>query len=339
MMLMTKLGVIASQSGLTFRNITIDSSKIDTDLTDYPVMVKLTPENFDFSKARTDGMDIAFYDTSNNLLDFEMEYFLTNSQGVFHVRIPSVSSTVNTTFRMVYGNGLATDLSNKTGVWDNNFVMVQHMGESLEDSTGNGNDGTAPNGRTIKNSDSIFNGTNQYVEVTDKASLDFGTGTFMLQAIFSLDTFIEDHNPTLISKRQATEIGSPQFKLYIADSGLISFNTYYNDSSRVESVTPITLKTLCSCTVIRNSNGLHSLYKDGELDVSQTLTVRDVTNGQPLWIGDDNRDNYSSPSPYNVSQFDGLIAEVRISNISRSDAWIKADDHNLRLNDLVVIGG
>lgn len=35
--------------------------------------------------------------------------------------------------------------------------------------------------------------------------------------------------------------------------------------------------------------------------------------------------------------FNGIIDEVRISNIARSDAWIKADDYNLRQNNLITI--
>ena len=48
-------------SGWTYRKeITIDATKIDADLTDFPVLVKLTSTNFDFSKVRSDGFDIRF---------------------------------------------------------------------------------------------------------------------------------------------------------------------------------------------------------------------------------------------------------------------------------------
>ena len=54
--------------------ITTDQTDIDADLTDFPVLVKLTSTNFDFSKARSDGFDIRF--TSSNgttLLKYERE--------------------------------------------------------------------------------------------------------------------------------------------------------------------------------------------------------------------------------------------------------------------------
>ena len=42
------------------KKITIDETKVDADLTDFPVLVKLTSSNFNFSKARSDGYDIRF---------------------------------------------------------------------------------------------------------------------------------------------------------------------------------------------------------------------------------------------------------------------------------------
>ena len=130
---------------LYYRTLTIDHDVIDSSLTDYPVMVKLDDTNFDFSKLRADGYDLIFTDdTGVNQLKHEVELFDgVNEKAVYHVKIPSVSDTVDTTFRMYYGDSsVSTDQSDKTNVWDDNFVMVQHMDDSLVDSTGNGNDRT-----------------------------------------------------------------------------------------------------------------------------------------------------------------------------------------------------
>ena len=56
------------------KKITINHTKIDSDLTDFPVLVKLTSANFDFSKANADGFDIRFTsDDGTTLLKFERE--------------------------------------------------------------------------------------------------------------------------------------------------------------------------------------------------------------------------------------------------------------------------
>lgn len=319
MMLMTKLGAIASQSGLTSRTITIDSSKIDSDLTDYPVMVKLTPENFDFSKVRTDGMDIAFYDTSNNLLDFEMEYFLTNSQGVFHVRIPSVSSGSDTTFKMVYGSGLATDLSNKTAVWDNNFVMIQHMGSSLVDSTGNGNNGTNYGTTVVDGLNGkarSFDGTSNYITIPNN--------------------IVNDKNHTLTVSVKVTSLSPCAF---LATDKEIGAGLYQDAimlsagsvTKRRALPTNFSLSDWNALTIRYDNNGLPQAFING-VEPSYTDSNYWIHNSPLIYIGARNSGN--------VNMFlNGTIEEVRISNIIRSDAWIKADEHNLRLNDLVVIGG
>ena len=331
MMLMTRLGAIASQSGVSSRTITIDSSKIDADLTNYPVMVKLTPNNFNFPKVRADGMDIAFYDTSNNLLDFEREYFLTNSQGVFHVRIPSVSSSTNTTFKMVYGSGLATDLSNKTGVWDNNFVMVQHMGDSLVDSTGNGNDGTNV-GTTVvdglNGKSRSFNGSTTAISVPN-CTVDGQPHTVQ---VFS------QNNKTLYA---SSDTGNNRTTLYVSpgpvwNPGLWITNVFVRSHAKGmyvdTTVNAIGTKPHILGQVYKGTTDIKNIVNEGVL--GGTTTSYDVMYGTSIVFGNETASGSASPYAWN-----GLIDEVRISNIARSDAWIKADDHNLRLNDLVVIGG
>jgi len=62
-------------TGWTYRKkITIDETKVDADLTNFPVLVKLTSTNFDFSKARSDGYDIRFTSSDGTtLLKYERE--------------------------------------------------------------------------------------------------------------------------------------------------------------------------------------------------------------------------------------------------------------------------
>ena len=55
--------------------ITIDNTKIDTALTDFPVLVALDAGNFNFAHAQADGDDIRFTTADNvTLLKYEREY-------------------------------------------------------------------------------------------------------------------------------------------------------------------------------------------------------------------------------------------------------------------------
>jgi len=77
-------------TGWTYRKkITIDETKVDADLTDFPVLVKLTSTNFDFSKARSDGYDIRFTSSDGTtLLKYERErHDATNQVAEYWVKI------------------------------------------------------------------------------------------------------------------------------------------------------------------------------------------------------------------------------------------------------------
>lgn len=60
------------------KDIIIPEAQIDATLTDFPLTVYLTPSNFDFTKAKDNGSDIRFTDTSLNLLKFERKEHVTN---------------------------------------------------------------------------------------------------------------------------------------------------------------------------------------------------------------------------------------------------------------------
>jgi len=64
---------MAFLSGFDYRKkLTIDNTKVDASLSNFPVYVKLTDSNFDFSKAYENGEDIRFTsDNETTLLDYE----------------------------------------------------------------------------------------------------------------------------------------------------------------------------------------------------------------------------------------------------------------------------
>ena len=63
----------------------------------------------------------------------------------------------------------------------------------------------------------------------------------------------------------------------------------------------------------------------GTISASGSIGNYDTING--LGIGD----KYQTGQPFN-----GIVEEVRISDIARSDAWIKADFYNLVAHELVT---
>jgi len=94
------------------KKITIDHTKVAADLTGFPVLVETTDSDL-ASHAQNDGDDIAFVDGSGGQLAHEIEFYGGGSGHlVAWVRVPSLSSTVDTVLYMYYGKSDAPSQEN-----------------------------------------------------------------------------------------------------------------------------------------------------------------------------------------------------------------------------------
>ena len=308
---------------LYYRDIIIDHTKIDSTLTDYPVMVKLDNTNFDFSKVRADGYDLIFTnDIGETQLKHEIELFDgVNEKAVYHIKIPIVSDTVDTTFRMYYGDAtITTDQSDKTNVWDSNFVMVQHMGESLVDSTGNGNDGTNYGTTVVDGLNGkarSFNGTSQYVKLPN---ITLGNN-WNVSVIYSANSR-EEYTP-LISALNQKDFA---LKLVTTTENAGAYFYTLKTGSLGYPITPVVSNGAFYTYTVTNNGTSVKLFQNGIKYVDTTTSLN--IPSKELRLGQHNS---------TLEYANGVMCEVRISNIARSDAWIKADDYNLRTNTLLAI--
>ena len=166
------------------KSITIDHTKVAADLSYFPALVKITNDTGIGASALSTGYDLRFTASDGTtILAYERESFSIvdgSCNALIWVKIPSLSSTVDTVIYLYYGNPGATDGQNKTGVWDdggsNYFKGVWHFNNDptgtapqILDSTSNGYNGTVSGdvatiaGR-IGNGLS-FDGTGDYIDV------------------------------------------------------------------------------------------------------------------------------------------------------------------------------
>lgn len=120
-------------NGWTYRKpITIDYTKVSSNLTNFSVLVKLTSTNFDFTKALSTGYDVRFTGSDGGSpLYFERERYVNGSSvAEFWVNVPAVSSTNNTVIYMYYGNNTAPDRSNPNSSFDTNTRAMLHLNEN-----------------------------------------------------------------------------------------------------------------------------------------------------------------------------------------------------------------
>ena len=130
-----------------YKQITIQSSKVAADQTDFPVLIQHTDLDLRHTTSTGDveninGYDITFTAADKiTVLDHQIEsYDPTTGKITMWLKIPFLSGTVDTDVYMYYGNSaIATDPST-TSVWDANHRAVYHF-ESIatmgDDATSN----------------------------------------------------------------------------------------------------------------------------------------------------------------------------------------------------------
>lgn len=318
--------LVPESLGNVSRIISIDHTKIDEDLEDYPVMVKLTADNFNFSEVENNGTDIYFVLDDGMELDFEREYFSKDEQlAIFHVRIPEVSSAEDTVFFIK--TDADEDKENAEGVWDSNFVMVQHMGESLVDSTGNGNDGTNYGTTVIDGLNGkarSFDGVNDYINLPSFGTLFSGDNNYTTNIIYNQIS------------------GGRQQIFSIRNGHILQYQTGENQDNNV---THLRGNLGSWQDIVVSSPHSYGVYNNLSMNYSnatgyslfENSTLKD-TNSNTGDVGTETEMNRLGAQGGTADfYFNGIIDEVRISNIARSDAWIKADDYNLRQNNLITI--
>lgn len=174
-------------AGWAYRQkITVDHTKVATNLVNFAVLVNLTNASLRSAAngghvTQSDGGDIRFENSTNAKLGHEIEkYVATNGELVAWVKVDALSSNANTVINMYYGSPDPSKQWNITNTWESSLKMIQHLAETNGahyDSTSNANNGT-PNGAglnqnvagKIGGADS-FDGTNAYIDCGNAASL------------------------------------------------------------------------------------------------------------------------------------------------------------------------
>ncbi len=338
-------------SDWSFRQkITIDSSMVPGDLSNFPVLVDVTNTNLIASPGgnvgKLNGGDILFTNSNGTIkLDHEIESY-NNATGalVAWVEVPAVWSTADTVFYMYYGNAGAADQWNVNGTWDeggaNNFLMVQHLQEisgTHFDSTVNGNDGTAFGGVTQNalgqiNGADEFDGLDDYIAIQnlnyntagqiDKLTVCAwfntslgGGGSFDNWAIVDFDR-------------------SDYYNFFIyGDTGEIGFSTGGTGIVDMQGNTPANDGFWHYGCVVFDSSLVNDkmIYLDGGLDAQQDAytigTNLGTGNTRYGFIGDGS-EAIVFDGDRNGLYYEGFIDEFRISNTARTPDWIETSFNN-----------
>jgi len=135
------------------REIIIDNTDNDNNYENTLVHINLSPDNFDFSKARFDGSDIRFVDSDGvTLLDYWIkDYNHTNQKATIWVKVPSIPANQTKSIYIWYGNINAVNQSNESVMTsgfqyspdpfnDGSCLAFYPLDGDANDYSGNGND-------------------------------------------------------------------------------------------------------------------------------------------------------------------------------------------------------
>ena len=300
--------------------------------------------------------------TSDGIKQCYAEIEVWNSaseEALIWVKVPSIARDVDTKLYLYYdknhpdNNSMVGDLNSTPAqnVWDANFTMVQHLEEDGNGTAGEFRDSTSNTHNSVQGSQTttpasldpepgvIFDGNNDFIEVADSNDLSVPiTGNLTISAWIRPD--VNNFPKTCVSDpvseggyvhwlgkseygdrnqcewvfRMYSKTGSSRpnrISFYVFNrDGAIGVGSYFQDD-----VVP---GTWIYVTGVIDASKTY-IYKNGLLRDSDTykMIITPVNGTAPLRIGHVEDD---SPPGY----FLGAIREVHISNVVRSNAWIKA---------------
>jgi hypothetical protein len=275
----------------------------------------------------SNGYDIIFKASDGvTQLNHEIEKY-DGSAGtlVAWVKVPILSNTANTTVYIYYGNSaITTYQSTPTGVWDSNYKGVWHLKENpsgtapqMKDSTANANNGTSYGGMTSGDLVAGKIGGGLDLETDDYISAANSSSTLNVGQAFTLEAWIKRDATgpkTVVTKRYGNAYS---FKLSFTSSDVLRLDVYNGNGYNNVQGNTITDTNWHYVGAYSNGTSL-KLITDGVVHSNTgTKTGAIPYDSNSLWMGV----GIWSGNP--VDYFDGIIDEVRASNVVRSDCWIK----------------
>jgi hypothetical protein len=332
-------------------NTTSTGADVVGNVMNFPILIRLTEENFKFEHARQSGEDIMFTKKDNTPLPYEIERWDAAAQTAeIWVKMDTVHGNNDNQYIVMYwGNALVQSVSSGGAVFDtgSGFQGVWHLCENsnslAKDATINHFDGTPSDTAPLQVHGVIgnalqFNGISNGLVMKNTANsrLNFPRpDTYTFSAWVSVDSVLEEdefiagkgQNQYALRVKGSKSIPANMFALheYYDDPGAYVMNMRYDS---------IVMRQWKYITGIRTADKSY-LFIDGKC-VDSTGIVLSVS------MADLNRTDFSigrCAVPYNEDNylsFKGMIDEVRIASVAFSADWVKLSFMNQKPMDMLL---
>src|SRR3989344_4818381 len=301
------------------KKITFDNSAQAENLTNFPVMVKLTSSNFDFTKAKTNGEDIRFTDSNGTTeLSYEIEQWSAAGQiAVIWIKVPQIDlSSATDTIYVYYGNASVTDGQAATSVWSNGYAAVWHLNNDpagsapqFLDSTSNAKHGT--NGGGLVTGDMVDGYIGKGLQFSG-ASDDYFTisnvGDLFTSGIATFEVWTKTSTASGNGFIEGFEASQTAHYPWSGDD--LYINTFRN--SRVNFSSNVDRSQWHYITITTQTGG-NWLFYQNTVQKASAAAVASIMIDATSEIGKSVNTLYT-----------GFIDELRLSTVVRSTAWMAA---------------
>ncbi|PJE64279.1 MAG: hypothetical protein COU90_03620 [Candidatus Ryanbacteria bacterium CG10_big_fil_rev_8_21_14_0_10_43_42] len=331
---------------LSRRKIVFNNIPSQTDLTNFPMPIKLTADtdddtfgdiNIDYSKTLPHGDDVRFVDADGTtMLKHEIEEWDETGTSTVWVKIPQLNASSTADFIWMYYNNTATTSGAATSsVWDSNYAGVWHLSATstaarkFEDSTSNANEGIGTNfdsdeATTGKLNGALnFDGSNDDVGFTGNSLDAFTSGTVSAWVKASGSGTSRGY----FSAGDAVD-SNGQLEFYINSNDdwdmFGSANTY--SGRTIEAEVDIPNPTGWNHLVFATNSSGNTFYVNG---VKQTPTYQVGNASINFFFGNitnvDEGYAIGGVPGTDSETFNGIIDDVRISSSAHSAEWIQQE--------------
>ena len=315
------------------KKITIDKTKVAGTLSNFPVLISFTDTDI-MNGAQPDGDDILFTDSDKTTkLDHEIEkYDSATGELVAWVRVPSLSSSSDKRIYIYYGNAGAGNQENAPGVWDTSFKGVWHLNEDPSgaapqhaDSTPNNNDGTSGGSMTCTNQiPGQINGSLDFDGANDDVRTTLAGSTLTNSLTFSAWFYSDDAGSIgsssgaqrLVTQERITS-GCTRLALALNSNRVAVYRRRTTGGANLHGTTVLTAQQWYHAAMTYDGSTVR-VYLNGNEENS--AAEADLVGPDPAGI--------QLGGGCTVRYIDGILDEVRVSNIVRSADWIMTEYNN-----------
>lgn len=291
----------------------------------FPLLVRLSKDNFDFKLAKTAGEDLRFSSNTGVPLAYQIEEWdaAAGTASVW-VRIPTIKGNTHQELKMYWGKADAASESNGKAVFheSNGYLSVWHMSDAVKDEVG-----TLESQDTGTTAAAGIIGKSRYfpaekgVKCGEK-NTSYPTGS----SPHSSEAWIrpEQSNTNILGWGNEQKQG--KVLMQVVNPPHIRMDCYFSNGN------------VASAGTLALSQWIHvaHTYKDGEshLYVNGILDGSSISKAGPLAI--------TSPARMYLGgwsgrfNYTGDMDEVRISKVTRSADWIRMEYENQKLQQTLV---